>query len=37
MLLAAHRDAAAAMIQRAWQSYRNRRIFQYYRDLIQFR
>lgn len=31
------RDAAARRIQAAWQSYRNRRIYQYYRNLIQFR
>jgi len=30
-------DAAARTIQGAWQSFRNRRIYQYYRDLIQFR
>ncbi|KAG1662715.1 hypothetical protein FOA52_014581 [Chlamydomonas sp. UWO 241] len=29
--------AAALTIQDAWRSFRNRRIFNYYRDLIQFR
>jgi hypothetical protein len=28
---------AALAIQRAWRSWRNKRIFMYYRDLIQFR
>lgn len=33
----ARRDTAARRIQRAWQGFRNRRIFLFYRDLIQFR
>lgn len=31
------RDTAARCIQTMWRSYRNRRIYMYYRDLIQFR
>ena len=31
------RDMAARRIQAAWQSYRNHKIYCYYRDLIQFR
>ncbi|GAX74238.1 hypothetical protein CEUSTIGMA_g1687.t1 [Chlamydomonas eustigma] len=31
------REEAALIIQQAWQSFRNVRIYQYYRDLIQFR
>ncbi|KXZ45887.1 hypothetical protein GPECTOR_49g471 [Gonium pectorale] len=30
-------DMAARIIQTAWRSFRNRRIFNYYRDLIRFR
>jgi len=28
---------AARVIQGAWQGFRNKRIYQYYRDLVQFR
>eukprot|EP00955_Chlamydomonas_euryale_P084148 363931-Chlamydomonas_euryale.AAC.2 len=28
---------AAAMIQNAWRTFRDRRIYSFYRDLIQFR
>jgi len=31
------REEAAYVIQKAWQSFRNVRIYKYYRDLIQFR
>ncbi|GFH16748.1 uncharacterized protein HaLaN_13232, partial [Haematococcus lacustris] len=30
-------NTAARIIQRAWQSFRNKRIYRFYRDLIQFR
>uniref|UniRef100_A0A7S0RDM8 Uncharacterized protein n=1 Tax=Chlamydomonas leiostraca TaxID=1034604 RepID=A0A7S0RDM8_9CHLO len=35
--VAHERDDAARRIQRAWMGFRNRRIFLFYRDLIQFR
>ncbi len=34
---ATREDAAAAKVQELWRRYANRRIYRYYRDLIQFR